>query len=79
MCGLVSPLRRPCVSVTGPTEETPCVHRGLSAVAVVATTTPMRTPTRTSRSSLAARRLASVADPCCLQYCTAGITAEALR
>ena len=50
-------------SVTGPTDETPCVQAGLSAVAVVTTTTAMREPSRTSRSSLATQSLVTAADP----------------
>jgi len=73
----VLPLIRPCVSVTGPTEETPCVHTGLSAAEVVTTTAAMRAPTRTRRSSLATRRPVTIADP--VFAATVVITAPVLR
>jgi hypothetical protein len=76
---MVSPLRRPCMSVTGPTEETPCVHAGLSAVAAVTMTTAMRTPTRTARASLVSRRLVTIADPVVGEYPTVVTTKAPLR
>src|SRR4051794_32370161 len=51
------------MSVTGPAEETPCVHTGLSAVAAETMTTAVRAPTRTTRTSLHTRRLVTIADP----------------
>lgn len=64
MTGIVLPLRWPLVSVTGPTEEAPCVHVGLAAVAVVTTTAAM-TQIERNRSSLTTDRLVITAGPCC--------------
>jgi hypothetical protein len=50
--GRVLPLIWPWLSVTGPTEDMPCVQAGVSAVAVVTTITAMTTASETSRSSL---------------------------
>jgi hypothetical protein len=67
------------VSVTGPTEETPCVQAGLAAVAVAMTTVAMTALIKRCRSSLANDCLAITADPCLPHYATVAITPVTIR